>query len=268
MMRLRQLFHFPILLMAFTSCAQEDSTTLVPEIQRHSYKLGSTEIVIRKITFGTATNWFFIQLHDDETTADTAVTAFLQQHGGTLVSIENNSQRYIRFSHNGKKRQFDPNRIFSTKGIHDNLQLFKSYSVAASKAISGFRYFLLTFVPDTGLVIAVHNNTEGLYSINSYKTDRTLKLSAAAVHINPMQDSDDFFITTDHGLFKKLAGQHYNCVLQKENAVNDDGSLSFYYGRQKRGYVNVEAQIGHLAEQQQMLQVLKEVSPDLKKKSK
>lgn len=255
----RQLFHLPIVLLAFTSCAQEDITTPAPEVQLHFYTLGTTEISIRKTRFDTANTWFFIQLHDDEHTAETAASTFLQQQGGTLLSIENGGERFIRFSLNGKKHTFDPNRIFSVKGIRDNLQLFHSYSVAAEKAVAGFRDFLLHFLPDTALVIAVHNNTEGRYSIRSYKQDKTLKQDAVAVHINPLQDSDDFFITTDDGLFKKLAAANYNCVLQKQEAVNDDGSLSFYYGRQARSYINVEAQTGHLAEQQQMLQVLNEV---------
>lgn len=256
MMRLRQLFHFPIILIAFTSCAQQDSTTPATQVQRYFHKIGTTEISIQKTTFDTAGNWFFIQLHDDEHTAETAAATFLKAHGGTFISIENGGNRFIHFSRNGRKYKFDPNRIFSAKGIQDNLTLFKSHSAVAVKSVSDFRDFLLSFLPDTTLVIAVHNNTEGRYSIRSYKEDKTLKQDAAAVHINPFQDGDDFFITTDYGLFKKLAEANYNCVLQKEDAVNDDGSLSFYFGRRGRSYINVEAQSGHLAEQQQMLHIL------------
>jgi hypothetical protein len=255
---MRQLLHFSIYLMAFTSCAQEDSTATPPQVQYFIHTLGTTQISLRVTTFDTTDAWFFIQLHDDENTAETAARCFLQQHGGTLLSIENKNERYIRFLLNGRKHLFDPNRMFTTHGIRQNLQFFGSYSLAAAKAVKNFRDFLLDFMPNTALMVAVHNNTEERYTIHSYKTDKTLKRDANSVHINPEQDSDDFFITTDDGLFKKLADAGYNCVLQHKEAVTDDGSLSVYYGKRGGRYVNVEAQAGHLVQQQDMLHALRE----------
>ncbi len=262
MMRLRQLFHLPIVLLCLTSCAQEEKTKPALNIQRYTYRLGTTEITVQKTTADTAGNWFFTQLHDNEETAKTAAMAFLQQHGGTFVSIENGGKRLISFTLNGKTHRFDPNRMFTTNGIRQNLKLYNGYTAAAATEISRFRDSLLRLLPDTALVIAVHNNTEALYSIESYTHNKLFRREAAALHINKNRDADDFFITTNHGLFKKLAGQHYNAVLQSSRTPADDGSLSVYCSRRRQPYINIEAQAGHLEEQQKMLAVLKEMLPE------
>lgn len=258
-LHMRQLFILPICLLAFSSCAQEDTAAAEPDIQRYYYKLGTIEIAVKKTTFAGANTSFLIQLHDDENTAEEAAITFLKESGGTLLSIENSGRRYIHFSLNGRKHMFDPNRMFTQKGIQQNLGSFRCYTVAAAKSVAGFGNFLLGFISDTAVLIAVHNNTESKYSIYSYKTDKTLKQDAEAVHINPAQDGDDFLITTDTKIYKKAAERNLNAVLQKARVQNNDGSLSFYYGRRNRSYINVEAQSGHFAEQLQMLQTVQEI---------
>jgi hypothetical protein len=253
----RKLFMPLICLAALASCAQSDSLTR-SKTQRYYYKLGTTGVTLRKTTFDSSGAWFFIRLHDDEVTAEAAALHFLEQHGGTLLTIENKNNRFIRFAVNGRKYQFDPNRMFTKAGIRSNLQLLNSKFAAAQQHVERFGNFVLRLVPDTALVIAVHNNTEGRYSIRSYTSDPVLKRNAAAVHINPAHDSDDFFITTDDALFKKLREANYNCVLQNNETATDDGSLSIYYDRQGRRYINVEAQAGHLAQQKEMIHALEE----------
>ena len=79
---------------------------------------------------------------------------------------------------------------------------------------------------------------------------------AKSVHINAEHDVDDFFITTSTGLYEKLKARDYNVVLQDNENDMDDGSLSIFYGRKNLGYINIEAEHGHLKQQTQMLLVL------------
>lgn len=252
----RQLFLLPICFMVFPSCAQEGTADSLPNVELLSYTIGSTNVAVQKTTFDT-TAPFFTQLHDDETTAETATLQFLKQYGGTLFSIENNNKRYMSFSLSGRKYQFDPNRMFTKGGIRQSLNLFGSYTPAAAAAVGEFGAFVLNQLPDSAVIIAVHNNTENRFSVQRYKKGNGLANNAAAVHINPTHDPDDFFITTDSLLYEKLSAAGYNCVLQNETA-DDDGSLSIFLGRQKRSYVNVEAQVGHFDQQLQMLHALKD----------
>jgi hypothetical protein len=115
-------------------------------------------------------------------------------------------------------------------------------------------------MPRAGALVAVHNNTEGMYSIHSYKNPKELKQQAYLVHINPAQDSDHFFVTTAYGVFKKMKQAGYNAVLQHRQSAADcriDGSLSYYCSRKGRAYVNVETQFGGFTTQLRMLEALK-----------
>jgi len=62
-----------------------------------------------------------------------------------------------------------------------------------------------------------------------------------------------FFYVTERKHFDGLKAKGYNVVLQNNDAVTDDGSLSVYCGRQKITYINVEAEHGHKIEQERML---------------
>jgi hypothetical protein len=228
-------------------------------VQRFTYKLGNNRVVVKKTTFLPSARHFIVLLHDNENTAEKAALAFLKQHGGTLLSIENGDKRLIRFSIRNRWYRFDPNRIFTAKGLRQNLALFRSHTPAGAKAVAGFRSFILNLMPRAGALVAVHNNTEGMYSIHSYKNPKELKQQAYLVHINPAQDSDNFFVATTYADFKKLKQEGYNAVLQHRQSAADDGSLSFYCIRQGRRYINVEAQAGDFTTQLHMLQALKQM---------
>ena len=257
-MRLPNLFILSICMLAFTaSLSQGAENSAEFNVQRFSYKAGSTNLSVRKTTFQEANPFFLIQLHDDENTAANVATSFLKQYGGTLLSIPNNESRYVFFRLNNRKYMFDPNRMFTQKGIRQNLQLFGSYTSRNATIVRGFGQLVLRLIPHSTLVIAIHNNTDGRYSILSYRQDKRLKLDVQAIHINAARDADDFFITTNPTLFAKLKAADFNCVLQKEKGIADDGSLSVYYGNRNQSYVNVEAQSGHYNQQWEMLQLLK-----------
>src|SRR6476620_10617584 len=102
----------------------------------------------------------------------------------------------IRFQLNNQFYLFDPNRMFSDSGIIANLKLLSRSDTAALRVVRGFRQFLLSNMPDTGIIVAVHNNTDERLSVLSYDT-LPLKNEAAAVTKNASHDIDDFILTTD-----------------------------------------------------------------------
>src|SRR5690606_20180028 len=109
--------------------------------------------------------------------------------------------------------------------------------------------------PDS-LVVTLHNNTPDAYSALSYAEGGTYERDAEAVHLAPGADPDDFFFVTDRSLFARLAVEGFNVVLQDNEAVTDDGSLSVWAARRGLPYVNVEAEHAHLDEQRRMLESL------------
>lgn len=104
--------------------------------------------------------------------------------------------------------------------------------------------------------MTLHNNSEGEYSAASYLPEGELALDAAAVHLPPEADPDDFFFVTDPDLFAGLAEEGFTVVLQNNARATDDGSLSVWAARQGIPYVNVEAQHGHRERQIEMLEAL------------
>jgi D-alanyl-D-alanine dipeptidase len=85
---------------------------------------------------------------------------------------------------------------------------------------------------------------------------------ASDVHLVAEQDPDDFFFVTDRMVYNDLKELGFNCVLQNNEKVTDDGSLSVYCGTRNICYVNVEAQHGHLEQQVAMLRALVGVLAD------
>ena len=108
-------------------------------------------------------------------------------------------------------------------------------------------------LPRVQAVVALHNNTPERYGANSYAPGQEYAQDAAAVHLVPGSDLDDFFFVTEHGIYQALVELGFNVVLQNNAAVTDDGSLSVYCGQHRIPYVNVEAQHGHLRQQIDML---------------
>ena len=130
--------------------------------------------------------------------------------------------------------------------------------------MEAFARFIIKIIPENNIIIAVHNNTNDRYSIEDYKQGGGLQKDAEDVYINDAWDKDDFILTTDKGIFEKLKIKKANVILQHPETVTDDGSLSVYCAKIKRQYINIEAQEGHLKQQLQMLQIVKDIIEELK----
>lgn len=224
------------------------------------YTIGDSSIQLQKQYFGTApAGIYFINLHASETTSIQATQQYLSNSNGCFIQLMNGNKRNVQFSLNNIAYQFDPNRIFTNMGIEASLKKNSSYNIDAAKTVNNFAQSILNSMPQPKLIIAMHNNTNNDFSISSYSKGKNEAINAAQIYINPKMDADDFIYTTELKIFNYLKNKKINVVLQKAKGYNDDGSLSVYCGQQQIPYINIEAQIDHLKEQQQLLNAITEI---------
>jgi hypothetical protein len=258
---LRYLIVFITCLVQLSSCAQADAPAklFIPAVSNHLVSLGDTLFTIQITIYDSSSKLAFVHVHDDEQTAKDATHNFLERYGGTLVSIQNNGERLIRFPYKGKSYTFDPNRMFTRKGIMESLKLFQPYNTKAVSEIERFANFFFQKIPANSYVIAMHNNTDNKYSVRSYLPKGILPGEAAKVYISKNMDPDDFVLTTDPKIFTGLQKRNISVILQKKKPDTDDGSLSILFGRKKKAYTNVEAEHGHFGVQLQLVEAVADI---------
>jgi hypothetical protein len=222
------------------------------------YSIGHKKIALKITAYGHRKDIVMINLHDNETTGVNAAKSVLEKTGGILLSIENKGERYITFTQRGKTFRFDPNRIFTRSGIRATLMEQNRYSTKSTiKSVYGFTRFLLSKVPrHSNVLIALHNNNDDGMSVFTYIRGGDREKDAVAVNSNDIYDADNFFLTTDKRLYQWLQSAGYNTVLQHNKKAKDDGSLSVYYGRKNKRYVNIEAEMGRMNEQKEMIEMV------------
>lgn len=249
------LFFFANLLQAQTGFRQINTGKVFsPMITTVFHKLGDDFVRIRIYQYGEAKEPFFISLHADEVTAIESTTKLLERMGGTLVKIENNKTRNIRFRMNGKYYTCDPNRIFSRTGIIQTLSMFGKADEKAINEVDKFAKRLLQMFPDSSsCIVSLHNNSNGKFSVTSYLPGNDRAKDATAVHSVKSQDPDDIFFTTDSILFKNLARENYNTILQDNENAKKDGSLSIYCGEKNIRYLNCETEHGKSKQYYEMI---------------
>jgi hypothetical protein len=228
-------------------------------------RLGASEIALVVHTAAT-TEPTYVVLHTDEQTAVDRGLEAIRARGGRLVEVLGQGDRLVTFELAGRTWRFDPNRIFTPVGAAASLDAHNEAApadvlAAALVEVQRFADAVLD-ATDAGalpVLVALHNNTESFYSAASYAPGGDLENDAAAVHLPPGEDPDDFFFVTDGSLFEALAGQGFAAVLQDNERVVDDGSLSVWAGRRGLPYVNIEAQQDHGERQARMLEALARV---------
>jgi hypothetical protein len=199
----------------------------------------------------------FVNVHENEQTSVQAARAVLDPTRQRLVRLHAQGRRNVVFALKGRHHAFDPNRIFSDVGIERTLRRYGAWSAAAGAEVTRLRELLLqhTVAGHPRLVVALHNNGVGSYSLESYAAGGDYAADAAAIDRSQGIDAGDFFLVTQRPAFEALAGCGFGVVLQRDDAL-DDGSLSVRLTGARPLYVNVEARHGHLAQQTRMLQLL------------
>jgi hypothetical protein len=136
----------------------------------------------------------------------------------------------------------------------------EQYGRTSNHAINGVEKLgqrIIQLIPgQVTCVIALHNNTEDYFSAIEYTPGGVRAADARKVFINNEQDADDFFLTTDHSLYEKLADEGFNTILQDNSRCKEDGSLSVYCGKKVIRYVNCETEHGKSEQYYQMMKVL------------
>lgn len=217
-----------------------------------SLTCGETELLIQITRFEGKLLPLFFKPHDNEQTAASAVNAALAQQGGVFVEILNNQERNITFCLEGRSYTFDPNRIYSPEGIRKTLRNRSAYTKVAQTAVASFAAQVLPLLEmsPNRYMLTAHNNTEGWFSILSYKN----KPYTLRYHRNPKRCIDDFFIVTTQQAFDFFASQQFNVAWENPSLMSDDGSLSAYAFRNNIPYINVEAMHGHSDEHLEMIE--------------
>ena len=254
------------MLLPLISCnGQSSGGNYEPVITEHAYMLGETRVIIEEESYGDMQSPLLVHLHDDESTSLKAAREFLKENGGRLIRIVNKGERIIDFVFGGLKFRIDPNRMFTADGIYGTMKVNGRYSPEAQKEVEGFAARFLELVGETDCIIAVHNNTEGRLSIDSYMENGILRKDAKCASKNKRKDADDFFLVTDSLMYEKLKLKKFNVVWQDNVNAKDDGSLSIWSGKNGRCYVNIETQHGHRSAALRMLRamtaILKEEKP-------
>lgn len=199
---------------------------------------------------------WFVHLHEDESTAVQAALEFIDSlQQGCFVTMQHGMGRNISFSMSNLKYTFDPNRIFTDEGRKATLLRFGPYSDTAFAQITRLaKIFSAKFIDSNRLVVALHNNTnEGGLTIKAYQKGGAYAQDAAKVFVNKKQDIDDFFYTTSEKAFDFFRKKGFNVLLQNNETVTDDGSLSVYADLKHIDYVNIEVEHGRKGQQKQML---------------
>lgn len=221
------------------------------------YKLGESIIPIRVVQYGNSKDVVYINLHADEYTSVQAAEAMLRKEGGFLIKIENSNKRNIRFKLKGVYYTFDPNRIFSRHGVYQTLATLGRVTDEAMEEVQKFAARLLALIPGhPSCIIALHNNTDGRFGVNSYLPGAERQADALQVYADPSQDPDDIFLTTDSVLYQRLAAEKFNTILQDNDNAWKDGSLSVYCGEKSIPYINCETQHGKTSQYLTMLMAM------------
>lgn len=220
-----------------------------------SIPLGEANIGL--ITQGdTSSTVLLYNMHDNENTSAIAGRILSRKYGGQYYELIHTGMRNIGIPQGEDTVWIDPNRIYTDEGIRQQLEKNEIESdTALFELIATWRDTVLSIlrIRERSLVIALHNNTNKAYSLESYLPEGVYELEADTIYQGHTRDLDDFYFVTDQEIFDKLSGSRYHVVLQANETATDDGSLSVYCARFDIPYVNVEAQHKHLFRQLRML---------------
>ncbi|MGV3740139.1 MAG: protein tyrosine phosphatase [Gammaproteobacteria bacterium] len=214
--------------------------------KQYPVRLGNNTVIILQEKYGKGKS--FIHVHENETTALHAAQTIIQHQGGSLLTLKHGGGRNIKFTLQHRHYEFDPNRIFTDRGIYKTLNAYGDYSKPAHTAVKRLATQILHLLPK-GKVIAVHNNDS--FSLHDYLPGNEMEHEARQLHYNQKQHYRNFFIVTQKQDFERLKSHQFNSVWQSKSA-SDDGSLSIRLS--KHHYINVEAGYDQLNTQITMLQ--------------
>lgn len=229
----------------------------IPEEKTELITIGDKKVTVRTWKYGDRSDVVLINLHDNEFTSLAAAHEVVRRTGGIIIKIENKGQRVIRFNKKGIRYGFDPNRMFSQTGIEQTMRDNRRYSREAANEIEKFGKEILKKLSENyTCIVALHNNYDGAFSVNSYLPGGERSRDAKAVYADSLQDIDDIAFTTDSVLYNEMANRKFNSIWQDNEKAKKDGSLSIYCGENEIRYINIETEHGRKDEYIAMLEQL------------
>lgn len=216
------------------------------------YQLGNT--TIRLSISGYEGHYVYVHLHENEGTSLQAAKNILKQRPGKLITISSRGNRMIRFSFDGQHYRFDPNRIFTRFGLRKTLTAHSARVTPEAITIVEKFAHTITHALRGHTIVALHNNTND--SVTSYLTGGKFSHNANQIAYKRGSNPHNFFLVTEKNMFEILKKKDFNVVLQNNDHVTDDGSLSVFAAQHGISYINVEAAHGALADQTLMLAAL------------
>ncbi len=210
----------------------------------HKVMVGDERVIIKQTPGKGKT---YVHVHQNEQTALKAAKVALRQQGGSLITLVHSGGRTIVFHLNNQRYEFDPNRIYTDKGIKKTLAQYSRYTPEAHDEVKKLANKIKELLPNSK-VVAVHNNST--YSLKDYLPGHKLASDAKAIHMSPANYYRNFYLVTQLKDYVRLKMDGFNGILQKTSAT-DDGSLSIFLA--KGEYINVEAGYNQLNEQVKML---------------
>ena len=239
-----------ISLLSLYVCSYVTAGYLKTETKLFSVFVGETQVNISQEVFPTPTtcgncisDLSFLNLHENENTSVVAARSFLYTNGGSLTKfVKKTPSRYVTFVIGKTTYTVDPNRMFTDEGIKASLQTNGMYSDEAAAAVKNLADEVLSIYgfSEQPVVLALHNNGDG-YGADSYLPGGPYANDAEEVFIVPGSNPSDFFYVVDPNLYEAIAQMEYNVVLQNNDTVTNDGSLSYYCGLMGMKYINFEA---------------------------
>jgi dipeptidyl aminopeptidase/acylaminoacyl peptidase len=193
----------------------------------------------------------YLHIHGNETTAREVLREHMAGHNGVAFFVVS-EKRNVEVSGGCL---VDPNRMFSRVGAERSMRrLNRDAADSKLNACLGAldrereRFVKRVLPPKGGVLIAMHNNSEG-YSVNDELaiSDRTA--------LQDKENPRDFMLATDEKDFEAIAQGPYNVVLQR-TVRHDDGSFSVLAAGRGVRYVNIEAALGKREKQKAMIQFL------------
>jgi hypothetical protein len=194
----------------------------------------------------------YVLIHGNESTAREVLLEHIDRRSGIAHLVRGRTRNVLI-----DRWWIDPNRMFSREGAAVSLARWNyAYPARVLDYLDRERPKMVRalFPPAGGLMVALHNNSEG-YSVRDEVaiSDETSVKRAESPH--------NFFLTTNPKDYALLAAGPYNAVLQHRAPKVDDGSLSRLAARTGVRYVNLEVALGQKQTQARMLEWMEGALP-------
>lgn len=224
-----------------------------------------------KITTKEGDNITYLVIHENEIGASRAGQKAVCEKGGKLIELidketwqemrtqqgiliknifpeYNYIDRFVCFQMDGQKYYINANRMFTEKGIQENLFDVYGNPVYSERIRKKVRKLATQIIKELDLekvdgVISLHTNRPGGWG--ALKTDWELKKDPQLIDYfyNPDLDPDNFFWAIRKEHFEKLKSLSYNVVLQKPrllDTLGDDGSMSIRFGEKGVSFIVID----------------------------